>query len=198
AEIVQPPAQNVERARLQQHPHARIRHVGRRLALLDTMEFGRAERPWPVPRHRRIILATGRVHFFDDAEVVIDFERARLDALAARAGALIRRRRIGFDDADGDTAPRQIARQHQAGRARAGDQDFYVGQTNPRTSDVLRKRTCIAPPPSRVHSITSSARLSTAAGMAMPSALATFRLTASSYLTGAWTGSVEELWPLRI
>jgi hypothetical protein len=67
----------------------------------------------------------------DDAEVVIDLERARLDALAARAGTMIRRHRIGFDDANGDATPRQIAGQHQAGRPGTGNQDVYVGQTTP-------------------------------------------------------------------
>ena len=151
-------AQDVERTRLQQHPHARIGHVGGRLALFDAVEFGRAERLWPVPRHRRIILSAGFVHFVDDAEVVIDLERAWLDALAARAGAMIRRHRIGFDDADGDAAPRQIAGQHQAGRPGAGNQDFYFGQTTP-------GRVAVAAYPHRrrrssrqFHSITSSAR----------------------------------------
>ena len=136
---LQAPAQDVERARLQQHPHARIGHVGRsaRAFRCGGIWPGRAAsaRPTPAPDN---IGPPACVHFVDDAEVVIDLERARLDALAARAGAMIRRRRIGFDDADGDAAPRQIAGQHQAGRPGAGDQDVYIGQT------TLGRRTCCA------------------------------------------------------
>ena len=63
------------------------------------------------------------MHRVDHAEIVIDFERARLDALAARAGAMIGRRRVRLDEAEIDAAARQIAGQHQAGETRAGDQN---------------------------------------------------------------------------
>jgi len=109
-------------------------------------------RPWPVPRHRRIILSAGFVYFVDDAEVVIDLERTWLDALAARAGAMIRRHRIGFDDAHGDAAPRQIAGQHQAGRPGAGNQDFYFGQTTPgRVARAYPHRAAVVTPISFDH-----------------------------------------------
>jgi len=38
------------------------------------------------------------MHRVDDAEIIVDFERARLDALAALAGAMIRRRRTRLDN----------------------------------------------------------------------------------------------------
>src|SRR5947208_16995613 len=50
----------------------------------------------------------------------------------------------------------------------------------------------------RTHSITSSARASNVAGMARPSVLAVFRLTTSSNLIGAWTGSSLGFSPLRM
>ena len=48
------------------------------------------------------------------------------------------------------------------------------------------------------HSITSSARASTVAGMSRPSALAVLRLTASSYLVGFCTGMSDGFSPLRM
>jgi hypothetical protein len=48
------------------------------------------------------------------------------------------------------------------------------------------------------HSITSSARASTVGGNSRPSALAVFRLIASSYLFGACTGRSAGLAPLRM
>jgi hypothetical protein len=48
------------------------------------------------------------------------------------------------------------------------------------------------------HSITSSARASSVAGMSMPSSLAVFRLITSSYLVGAWTGKSAGFSPLRM
>src|SRR5262249_8503595 len=48
------------------------------------------------------------------------------------------------------------------------------------------------------HSITSSARASTVAGMSMPSALAVFRLITVSYLVGACTGRSAGFSPLRM
>jgi hypothetical protein len=50
----------------------------------------------------------------------------------------------------------------------------------------------------RAYSITSSARPSSVAGMSMPSALAVFRLIASSNLVGSWTGRSAGLAPLRM
>jgi hypothetical protein len=114
AEIGKPRAQDIERLRLQQHPHAGIGHVGRRLAPLDAMKLGRSERLRPVPGQRRRIRPTGAVHTLDEAEVVVDFQRARLDALAARAGAMIRRRGKRLDDAERHAAPREIAGEHEA------------------------------------------------------------------------------------
>src|SRR5262249_15094523 len=49
-----------------------------------------------------------------------------------------------------------------------------------------------------VHSITSSARCCKRKGTSRPSALAVLRLTTSSNLTGAWTGSSLGFAPLRI
>src|SRR5262245_34925046 len=48
------------------------------------------------------------------------------------------------------------------------------------------------------HSITSSARASTAAGMSRPRAFAVLRLTTSSYLVGACTGRSPGFSPLRM
>src|SRR5437879_628881 len=48
------------------------------------------------------------------------------------------------------------------------------------------------------HSITASARASTASGTSMPSALAVFRLITSSYLVGACTGRSAGFSPLRM
>src|SRR5215471_18070642 len=49
-----------------------------------------------------------------------------------------------------------------------------------------------------LHSSTSSARCSSSAGTSSPSAFAVFRLTTSSYLTGAWTGSSLGFSPRRM
>src|SRR5262249_5200813 len=49
-----------------------------------------------------------------------------------------------------------------------------------------------------VHSITSSARASSDVGRSSPSAFAVLRLITSSYLVGAWTGSLAGFSPLRI
>ena len=116
AKLLQSCAQDGERARLQQHPHAGIGNVRRRFALFDAVEFRRTDRLRTVPRQRRIVLAAGLVHLADDAEIVIHLQCARLDALAARTGAMVRRRGIGLDDAHGDAAARQIAGQNKAGR----------------------------------------------------------------------------------
>ena len=51
---------------------------------------------------------------------------------------------------------------------------------------------------SRHHSITSSAVESSDCGIVMPSALAVFRLIASSYLVGACTGRSDGFSPLRM
>src|SRR5262249_2978978 len=50
----------------------------------------------------------------------------------------------------------------------------------------------------QAHSITASARASTDAGRSRPSAFAVLRLTTSSYLFGAWTGSSDGFSPLRM
>src|SRR5262249_12624151 len=50
----------------------------------------------------------------------------------------------------------------------------------------------------RGHSMTSSASESTVVGMSRPSALAVLRLTTSSYLVGACTGSSAGFSPLRM
>jgi hypothetical protein len=122
AELAQPPPQHLKRARLRQHPHAGIRHVRRRLAPLDAMEFRRSDLLRSIPCHRRRIRPAVRMHRIDHAEIVVHFERARLDALAARPRALIRRDRIHLDDAETHAAPRQVAGEHQPRRARARDQ----------------------------------------------------------------------------
>jgi hypothetical protein len=62
----------------------------------------------------------------DNAEVVVDLERARLDALAARAGPAVRRRGIGLDDAEADSASGKVAGQNETSRPGAGDQDFSI------------------------------------------------------------------------
>ena len=49
-----------------------------------------------------------------------------------------------------------------------------------------------------LYSMSSSAVVSNDPGISRPSALATFRLTTSSYLVGAWTGSSLGLAPLRM
>src|SRR6266540_875581 len=49
-----------------------------------------------------------------------------------------------------------------------------------------------------IHSITSSARASSVGGTSRPSALAVLRLTTSSNLTGAWTGSSLGFEPWRM
>src|ERR1700746_2626072 len=50
----------------------------------------------------------------------------------------------------------------------------------------------------RTHSITSSARARICAGRSRPRGLAVLRLTTSSYLFGAWTGSSDGFSPLRM
>src|SRR6516165_8613384 len=64
----------------------------------------------------------------------------------------------------------------------------------PRHRRTAEKRDELAP----VHSITSSARASTVAGISRPSALAVFRLITSSYLVGACTGRSPGFSPLRM
>src|SRR5262249_9687694 len=60
------------------------------------------------------------------------------------------------------------------------------------SSRVGRKDRCVT------HSITSSARASTVAGISRPSAFAVLRLTTSSYLVGACTGKSDGFSPLRM
>src|SRR5262249_39021484 len=61
-------------------------------------------------------------------------------------------------------------------------------------SSAAEKRDELPPP----HSITSSARASTVAGMSRPSALAVLRLMTNSYLVGACTGRSAGFSPLRM
>ena len=101
---------------------------------------------------------------------------------------MIRRRRIGFDDANGDAAARQIAGQHQAGRPGAGNQDFYIGQaTLGRVARAYPHRAAAVTPISFDHIVGATEH---GGWMTIPSALAIFRLTTSSYLVGACTGRV--------
>src|SRR5262249_9004256 len=65
----------------------------------------------------------------------------------------------------------------------------------PRPSRAADQPDEVAP---RDHSITSSARASTLAGISMPSALAALRLMISSYLVGACTGRSAGFSPLRM
>ena len=58
-------------------------------------------------------------HPIDDAEIVEHLEGARLDALAARAGL---RAGGGLDQAEGDAAAGELARQRQPGRTGPDDQ----------------------------------------------------------------------------
>src|SRR5262249_20144343 len=64
----------------------------------------------------------------------------------------------------------------------------------PRRRSAAEQRDERAPP----HSITSSARASTLAGISMPSALAVLRLITSSNLVGCWTGRSPGFSPLRM
>src|SRR6516165_2653511 len=68
-----------------------------------------------------------------------------------------------------------------------------VRRERPRSRSA-EKRDELAPP----HSITSSARASTVAGMSMPSVFAVLRLITSSYLVGACTGRSAGFSPLRM
>src|SRR5262245_18322145 len=65
----------------------------------------------------------------------------------------------------------------------------------PRRRRAAEQRDDLSPPH---HSITSSARASTVAGISRPSALADLRLTMSSYLVGACTGCSAGFSPLRM
>src|SRR5262249_29710180 len=60
---------------------------------------------------------------------------------------------------------------------------------------AAEQRDELAPPD---HSITSSARASSAGGMVRPRALAALRLITNSYLVGACTGRSDGFSPLRI
>jgi hypothetical protein len=91
------------------------------------MELGSSYRLRPVPGQRRRIGPAGLVHRVDHAEIVIDLQRARLDTLAARAGAMVGRRCSGLDDAERNAAAGEIAGQHQAGGSGAGNQHIGVG-----------------------------------------------------------------------
>src|SRR5262249_48299600 len=64
----------------------------------------------------------------------------------------------------------------------------------PRHRCAAEQRDEVAP----LHSMTSSARASTLAGISMPSALAVLRLMTSSYLVGACTGRSAGFSPLRM
>src|SRR5262249_43819222 len=64
----------------------------------------------------------------------------------------------------------------------------------PRRRSAAQQRDELAP----LHSITSSARASTLAGISMPSGLAVLRLIISSYLVGACSGRSVGFSPLRI
>src|SRR5882672_3607820 len=75
--------------------------------------------------------------------------------------------------------------------------DVRAESAVPRTADIGGRGwqvSCVPQPDSCTaaknndHSITSSARASTVAGMSRPSALAVLRLITSSYLVGACTG----------
>ena len=74
----------------------------------------------------------------------------------------------------------------------------FRSQSHPPFLDLSwRKGSFILNLPSH-HSITSSARARTVAGRSRPSAFAVLRLTTSSYLFGAWTGSSDGFSPLRM
>src|SRR5262245_17041086 len=77
------------------------------------------------------------------------------------------------------------------------------GRQLPRLLRARRERPCRCNAEQRdelapLHSITSSARASTLAGISMPSALAVLRLSTVSYLVGACTGRSAGLSPLRM
>src|SRR5262245_41961078 len=63
-----------------------------------------------------------------------------------------------------------------------------------RAAEQRDERAALHPP----HSITSSARASTVVGISSPSVFAVLRLTTSSYLVGACTGSSAGFSPLRM
>src|SRR5262249_4104496 len=69
-----------------------------------------------------------------------------------------------------------------------------AGRERPRRRRTSNERDELAAP----HSITSSARASTVAGISMPRALAVLRLRIVSYLVGACTGRSAGFSPLRM
>ena len=114
---------------------------------------------------------------FDDLLQRIHPAASRVKRLAAETPALL----IAFDllaDIDGRSLTHLPLRERrQRPRRRAAEQRDEI---------------------EALHSITSSARASSEGGTSRPSALAALRLTTSSNLTGAWTGSSLGFEPLRM
>src|SRR6516162_5325651 len=108
---------------------------------------------------------------FDPAEVAQPLHKS--------SGQLaLRGRRSRAQESDGRQFPRLL-------RAR---------RERPRCGGAAKQRDELAP----LHSITSSARASTVAGISRPSAFAVLRLITSSYLVGACTGRSAGFSPLRM
>jgi hypothetical protein len=98
---------------------------------------------------------------------------------------------------DCNTPPRDGARAARAARP-VGRCSKETGHPAPDRSNRRRRGADERDERAALHSITSSARASTVAGMLRPSAFAVLRLITSSYLVGACTGRSAGFSPLRM
>src|SRR5262245_45381079 len=108
-----------------------------------------------------------------------------------------------FDPAELAQAPHESSDPITQGRSRTGAEEadgrklcwlLRARREGPRRRRAAEQRDELAP----FHSITSSARASTVAGMSRPNAFAVLRLITNSYLVGACTGRSVGFVPLRM
>jgi hypothetical protein len=122
-------------------------------ALADVAERQPGAEPGVGPQVDRIAFAAERDRLVDDAEPRVDLERARVDGDRAR---LLRGPGMAVDDVDADAAPRELAGEHQAGRARADDEHVDVRNRGDHTALIRSTfRRSVAP---RRHSLTARLR----------------------------------------
>jgi hypothetical protein len=74
--------------------------------------------------HRDLVFLSLREEPIGDSALIEDFDGAREQTACAQAGEVLAG--APFDDGNVDARQRQLARQHQAGRARAHDQDIGI------------------------------------------------------------------------
>src|SRR5262249_2683821 len=135
-------------------------------------------------RLKRDQFARQRLELFDRAIAIVDIQIATLRvAQAAQA----------IDE--GGVVLLQTQRKERDARTGVGRAGLRRARRERPRRRAAEQREEFAP---AVHSITSSARASTVAGMSKPSALAALRLMTSSNLTGCITGKSAGFVPLRM